>query len=78
MATTAPLPRRLRAAVQLASSFVVAADTSRNGGNRLEALVSTFTIRFGIDLAAFGTSANVERERHVAVAVSLRFMHANP
>ena len=30
------------------------------------------TPRFGIDVAAFGTSANVEGRRDVAVAVSLR------
>jgi hypothetical protein len=29
---------------------------------------------FGIDVAAFGTSVNLERKRHVAIAVSLRFM----
>ena len=33
-----------------------------------------FSDRFGIDVAAFGTSANLERKRHVAIAVSLRFM----
>jgi hypothetical protein len=33
---------------------------------------------FGIDLAAFGTSANFERKRHMAVAVSLRFTRGNP
>ena len=30
--------------------------------------------RFGIDVAAFGTSANLEQQRHVAIATSLRFM----
>jgi hypothetical protein len=30
--------------------------------------------RFGVDIAAFGTSANLERERHLAIAFSLRFM----
>jgi hypothetical protein len=29
---------------------------------------------FGIDVAAFGTSANLERKRHLAIALSLRFM----
>jgi hypothetical protein len=33
-----------------------------------------FTDGFGIDVAAFGTSANVERSRHLALAVSLRLM----
>ena len=33
---------------------------------------------FGIDVGAFGTSANFERERHLALAVSLRFMRGNP
>ncbi len=33
---------------------------------------------FGVDVAAFGTSANLERKRHVAIAVSLRLMHRNP
>ena len=33
---------------------------------------------FGVDVAAFGTSANLERKRHVAIAVSLWFMHRNP
>lgn len=32
-----------------------------------------FTRRFSIDLAAFGTSTNIERERRLAVAASLRF-----
>jgi hypothetical protein len=33
---------------------------------------------FGVDVAAFGTSANFERKRHAAIAVSLRFIRANP
>jgi hypothetical protein len=33
---------------------------------------------FGIDVAAFGTSANAERERKLGIAVSLRFMLGNP
>ena len=33
---------------------------------------------FGVDIAAFGTSANLERQRHMALAVSLRFMRGNP
>jgi hypothetical protein len=36
------------------------------------------TRTFGIDFAAFGTSANLERKRHVAVAMSLRFTRGNP
>jgi hypothetical protein len=28
-----------------------------------------------VDIAAFGTNANIERERHTAIAVSLRFNH---
>jgi hypothetical protein len=36
------------------------------------------TNRFGVDVAAFGTSANLERKRHVAMAVSLRLMQRNP
>jgi hypothetical protein len=32
---------------------------------------------FGIDFAAFGTSANLERKRHVALAVSLRFTRSS-
>ena len=31
---------------------------------------------FGIDVAAFGTSANLERKRHLAIAFSLRFMQS--
>jgi len=31
--------------------------------------------RFSVDIAAFGTNANIERERHTAIAVSLRFNH---
>jgi hypothetical protein len=31
------------------------------------------TPRFGVDVAAFGTSANIERRRAMALAVSLRF-----
>ena len=33
---------------------------------------------FGVDVAAFGTSANLERKRHMAIAVSLRLMRSNP
>ena len=33
---------------------------------------------FAVDVAAFGTSANLERQRHMAFAVSLRFMRGNP
>jgi hypothetical protein len=33
--------------------------------------------RIGVDVAAYGTSANVERTRHTAIAVSLRFNHFN-
>ena len=33
---------------------------------------------FGVDVAAFGTSANLERKRRMAIAVSLRLMHRNP
>jgi hypothetical protein len=32
---------------------------------------------FGVDLGLFSTSANLERQRHLAIAVSLRFMSAN-
>jgi len=32
---------------------------------------------FGIDVGVFGTSANFERKRHVAIATSLRFMRRN-
>jgi hypothetical protein len=31
--------------------------------------------KFSVDIAAFGTNANIERERHTAIAVSLRFNH---
>jgi hypothetical protein len=31
--------------------------------------------RFAVDVAAYGTSANIERTRQTAVAVSLRFNH---
>jgi hypothetical protein len=31
--------------------------------------------RFGIDVAAFSTSANIERRRDAAIAVSLRFQN---
>jgi hypothetical protein len=37
-----------------------------------------FTDSFGIDVAAFGTSANAERTRHMAIAVSLRLMSGTP
>lgn len=30
---------------------------------------------FGVDVGLFGTSANLERQRHLAIAVSLRFIH---
>jgi len=30
---------------------------------------------FGVDVGLFGTSANLERERHLGIAVSLRFLH---
>jgi len=31
--------------------------------------------RVSMDVAAYGTSANIERTRHTAIAVSLRFNH---
>ena len=34
-----------------------------------------FTPKFGLDVGLFGTSANLERQRHLGIAVSLRFMH---
>jgi hypothetical protein len=34
-----------------------------------------FSPRFGVDVGFFSTSANLERERHLGIAVSLRFMH---
>jgi len=34
-----------------------------------------FSPRFGLDVGFFSTSANLERERHLGIAVSLRFMH---
>ncbi len=33
-----------------------------------------FSDGFGVDVGAFGTSANLERKRHLAIAVSLRLM----
>ena len=33
------------------------------------------TDSFGVDVGLFGTSANLERKRHLAIAVSLRLMH---
>ena len=30
---------------------------------------------FGVDVGLFSTSANIERKRHMAIAVSVRFMH---
>jgi hypothetical protein len=32
------------------------------------------TPRFGIDVAMYGTTANIARERRQAIAISLRFM----
>jgi hypothetical protein len=37
-----------------------------------------FNQRFGVDVGLFGTSANLERQRHVGIAFSLRFMAPNP
>ena len=37
-----------------------------------------FTNRFGVDVGLFSTSANFERKRHLAVAVSFRFMARQP
>jgi len=36
-----------------------------------------FSDRVGLDVAAFGTSANAERQRHLALAVSFRLMQGN-
>ena len=36
-----------------------------------------FSDRFGIDVGLFSTSANLERQRHLAIAVSLRFIALN-
>jgi hypothetical protein len=33
--------------------------------------------RIALDVAAYGTSANIERTRHTAIAVSIRFNHLN-
>ena len=37
-----------------------------------------FTNRFGVDVGLFSTSANLERQRHLAIAVSLRLMVRQP
>ena len=37
-----------------------------------------FTDHFGVDVGLFSTSANFERKRHLAVAVSFRFMARQP
>lgn len=37
-----------------------------------------FSDRVGIDVGLFGTSANLERKRHLGIAVSLRLMRQNP
>jgi len=37
-----------------------------------------FTNHFGIDVGLFSTSANLERQRHLAIAVSLRLMARKP
>ena len=37
-----------------------------------------FTNRFGLDVGLFSTSANLERQRHLAIAVSLRLMVRQP
>ena len=34
-----------------------------------------FSQHFGADVGLFSTSANLERQRHLAIAVSLRFIH---
>jgi len=34
-----------------------------------------FSRRFGVDVGFFSSSANLERERHLGIALSLRFMH---
>ncbi len=36
------------------------------------------TDHFGVDVGLFSTSANLERKRHMAIAVSLRFMARQP
>ncbi len=36
-----------------------------------------FSDQFGVDVGLFSTSANLERQRHLAIAVSLRFMAGN-
>jgi hypothetical protein len=37
-----------------------------------------FNGRFGLDVGLFGTSANLERQRHLGIAFSLRLMAPNP
>ena len=37
-----------------------------------------FTNHFGVDVGLFSTSANLERQRHLAIAVSLRLMARKP
>jgi hypothetical protein len=46
---------------------------SRNRWHPSGGVGFNFTPQFGIDVAAFGTSANIERRRDTAIAVSLRF-----
>jgi len=46
---------------------------SRNRWHPSGGVGFNLTPRFGIDVAAFGTSANIERRRDTAIAVSMRF-----
>jgi hypothetical protein len=50
---------------------------SRNRWHPSGGVGINLTPRFGIDVAAFSTSANIERRRDTAIAVSLRFTHEN-
>ena len=59
-------------------SFVVAVDIVKERWEPTGGVGFNLSQGFGIDVAAFGTSANLERERHLAIAMSLRFMRGNP
>lgn len=67
----------LRGGVERTLSMVAVRAGARYVRSRWEpsaGLGILLTPRVGLDVAAFGTSANIERKRHLAIATSLRIM----
>jgi hypothetical protein len=69
----------VRGGLERTFSFIALRGGARHIRNRWEpsgGLGIALTRRVGLDVAAFGTSANIERKRHLAIAASIRIFSA--